>query len=281
MAAELPQLPPDWRIKRADLLAEGLGGQVWKVTLADGGTAALKRASAAALHERDAADAFLTWRDGGGAIRLLAMAGDLSLLEWAGETTLHQQLLRHGDESATAIAVKVIAQLHAPSPAPPPSSLKPLTEHFAGLFTAAGGDPPAAYRAHLRETASLAERLLANQRDVRPLHGDIHHDNILLGPRGWLAIDPKGLLGDPAYDVANLFQNPVGYEKRDDAGRIMRLAEAMAEAIGRNAGTVLEYAFAYSGLSVAWWLEDGNEDAAASTLAIGRAIGGALARVRS
>ena len=37
----------------------------------------------------------------------------------------------------------------------------------------------------------------------------------------------------------------------------------------------------YSGLSVAWWLEDGNADAAASTLAIGRAIGGVLAQVRS
>jgi streptomycin 6-kinase len=107
------------------------------------------------------------------------------------------------------------------------------------------------------------------------------NDNILHGPRGWLAIDPKGPIGDPAYDVANMFQNPVDYEGRCDADRILRLAQTMAEAVGRNVETVLEYAFAYSGLSVAWWLEDGNEDAAASTLEIGRAIGDVLARVRS
>jgi streptomycin 6-kinase len=280
LAAELPQLPPGWRLKSASLLADGIGGRVWRAELADGGTAALKKTSKAARHERAAGEAFLQWRDGRGAVRLLASTSRLSLLEWAGETTLHRHLLQHGEAEATAIAADVITRLHAPSPAPPPAQLRPLREHFSGLFSAAGGNSPAIYRAYLRETAALAERLLANQRDAKPLHGDIHHDNILLGPRSWLAIDPKGLFGDPAYDVANMFQNPVGYAARNDAGRILRLAETMAAAIGRNVEAVLEYAFAYSGLSTAWWLEDGNEEAAASTLEIGRAIGRVMAQVR-
>ena len=38
--------------------------------------------------------------------------------------------------------------------------------------------------------------LLTLERDVVPLHGDIDHGHILdFGPRGWLAIDPKRLIG--------------------------------------------------------------------------------------
>jgi streptomycin 6-kinase len=39
------------------------------------------------------------------------------------------------------------------------------------------------------------------------LHGDLHHDNILSSQRGWLAIDPKGLVGDPAWELAPLLFN--------------------------------------------------------------------------
>jgi streptomycin 6-kinase len=45
--------------------------------------------------------------------------------------------------------------------------------------------------------------------EVTMLHGDIHHRNILdFGERRWLAIDPKGLLGDRGFDHSNLFRNP-------------------------------------------------------------------------
>lgn len=36
------------------------------------------------------------------------------------------------------------------------------------------------------------------------LHGDLHDKNILLSERGWLAIDPKGIVGDPVYETAML-----------------------------------------------------------------------------
>jgi aminoglycoside/hydroxyurea antibiotic resistance kinase len=42
------------------------------------------------------------------------------------------------------------------------------------------------------------------------LHGDLHHGNVLdFGLRGWLAIDPKGLLGERGFDFANIFTNPI------------------------------------------------------------------------
>lgn len=276
-----PRLPRDWGVVEPTLLEDGVGGKVWRVSLTDGRIAALKQASAAARHESDAAAAFLRWRDGHGAVRLICDDGELSLYEWAGETSLHAFALEHGDDDACEIAADVVARLHAPSPVTPPARLKPLRAHFSSLFDAAGATVPAGYGQHLRATAALAESLLASQRDAKPLHGDIHHDNILLGARGWLAIDAKGLIGDPAYDAANLFQNPVGHACRQDPARIANLARAMATATGREIAAVLEYALAYSGLSIAWWLEDGNDEAAASTLGIGRAIAGVLGQIRT
>jgi streptomycin 6-kinase len=45
--------------------------------------------------------------------------------------------------------------------------------------------------------AATARELLAKPSEVVVLHGDIHRGNVLdFGPRGWLASDPKGLVGE-------------------------------------------------------------------------------------
>jgi streptomycin 6-kinase len=42
------------------------------------------------------------------------------------------------------------------------------------------------------------------------LHGDLHHYNILSHNGTWLFIDPKGIAGDPAFDIAGYMRNPIG-----------------------------------------------------------------------
>ena len=41
------------------------------------------------------------------------------------------------------------------------------------------------------------------------LHGDLHHDNILQNGYGWLAIDPKGFIGDLAFEPAAYLFTPI------------------------------------------------------------------------
>ena len=108
---------------------------------------------------------------------------------------------------------------------------------------------------------------------VRVLHGDLHHDNILLGERGWLAIDPKGLMGDPAFDAANLFYNPL---ERDDLclapERIARMADVFSHSMRQDPRRLLDHAFAYGCLSAAWHCEDGNSRDENRELAVASAI---------
>lgn len=61
------------------------------------------------------------------------------------------------------------------------------------------------------------------------LHGDLHHENILLGDRWW-AIDPKGLAGDPAYEAVAFLRNPLGAP--DLAARLPHRLDVLAAGLG-------------------------------------------------
>jgi streptomycin 6-kinase len=86
-----------------------------------------------------------------------------------------------------------------------------------------------------------------------PLHGDLHHDNIRTGARGFLAFDAKGLIGDPAYDLANAFMNPIDAPNIvADSARMIRMANTLANAVQINAPRLLDWAIAHCALTVAW-----------------------------
>ncbi|MGE0501992.1 MAG: aminoglycoside phosphotransferase family protein [Rhizobiaceae bacterium] len=275
---EPPAVPSDWEIVEQTLLARGVGGAVWAVTRRERATAIVKVASEGARSEVVPAADYLRWRDGRGAVRLLAMHAEQLLLEHAGQERLLDLHRERGDDAATETAAAVVLELHAPSRTLPPSSLTPLRKHFASLFARAEAERAQGTPGRFTNLAAFAGDLLERQRDVQPLHGDIHHENILRGPRGWLAIDPKGLIGDPAFDVANLFHNPAGSPLCLSPARIASMAAILARTLDRSVSDILSYATAYSWLSASWWLDDGNISVASDTLAIGEAILGVLVR---
>jgi streptomycin 6-kinase len=90
------------------------------------------------------------------------------------------------------------------------------------------------------------------------LHGDIHHNNILwFGHRGWLAIDPKGLIGERGFDYANLFCNP-DPRTATAPGCFARRVEVVAEAARLDRTRLLQWILAWAGLSSAWLLDEGS-----------------------
>lgn len=62
---------------------------------------------------------------------------------------------------------------------------------------------------HITAAYDLSLTLLASQGDLYVLHGDLHHENVLLGPNNcWKAIDPQGIVGELAYEVGVFMRNP-------------------------------------------------------------------------
>ncbi|HEY3992866.1 MAG TPA: aminoglycoside phosphotransferase family protein [Ktedonobacteraceae bacterium] len=59
------------------------------------------------------------------------------------------------------------------------------------------------------EAMDLFATLSASAPQTMLLHGDLQHHNILRSGETWLAIDPKGVVGDPGYEVGASFYNPM------------------------------------------------------------------------
>ena len=225
----------------------------WLMPVRRGAVRAMLKVFKPLSDERDATE-YLRYLDGEAAVRVLDADRDAVLLERAdGPRSLVAMALSGADMQAAEILADTVARLHAPRRAPIPITLTPLELQFALLFKRAGEHPL------LARSAAAARRLLAGARDIVPLHGDLHHDNVLDGgARGWLVIDPKALIGERAYETANLFGNPWPHaEIVHDAGRMRRLALLFAARLGLDPGRVLAFALAHAGLSASWDLDDG------------------------
>lgn len=195
----------------------------------------------------------MAWWNGDGAARVLAEEEGVLLLERAGGSRLLAAMARAGDDSdeeATRILCVATRRLHDHR-APPPSGLVPLGTWFEPLLRVSDrGDL-------IAEARTVACDLLAGQRDPAVLHGDIHHENVLdAGPRGWIVIDPKGLLGERTFDYVNLLRNPDDeIAMRPD--RFTRQIDVIVEMASLDRTRLLQWTLAFAGLSAIWMLNDG------------------------
>ncbi len=220
--------------------------------IADGAPAMLK----VAVHEEERrGGALMAWWAGDGAAGVLAREGEAILLERAcGPRSLADMARAGEDDAATTVLCEVAARLHAPRAASPPAELVPLDRWFRSLRIAAARDGGVFARALV-----VAERLLAAPREPVVLHGDLHHDNVLDGAaRGWLAIDPKGLVGERGFEFANLFRNPDAALALEP-GRMRRRAGIVAKLASLEPHRLVAWVFAYAALGAAWSIESGHD----------------------
>ena len=206
-----------------------------------------------ALHEEEKrGNGLMIWWAGRGSAPVLAHHGDAILMQRAEDGISLAELARSGrDDEASRIMCVVLDQLHAQRDELLPHLVE-LAQWFAPLHAISdllGGI--------LRLSASTASTLLAKPREVVVLHGDMHHGNVLnFGPRGWRAIDPKGLIGERYFDYANIFCNPDD-ELAAAPGRLGKQVKVIAETAHLEPTRLLSWILAWAGLSAAFLLEDG------------------------
>ncbi len=142
------------------------------------------------------------------------------------------------------------------------NGLKRIRPHFNG------GTGPFPRKILERVEASLPE--LFADTDVKLMHGDFHHYNILSSERGWLVIDPKGVIGPAGYEVGPLMINP-WYSLSDRSRPALSLIEGFKVKAERRVGIlseklkwsrekIIKWSLAYAVLSAWWNIEDDIED---------------------
>ncbi len=270
--AGLPQLLDDlavtWQL-RVGPLFEDLSYQiVARARRADGAEAVLKLGVPHAEMRREAAA--LQAYAGRHAVRLLACdleRGALLLERLLPGRTLARRVGHDGsgDDATTAIAADLMCRLWIrPEATGDFLSVRDWGAGFIRLrqrFEGGSGLLDAGL-------VDRAERLFASLSDsAEPavlLHADLHHFNILSAGEGWKAIDPKGMLGDPAYEVGALLRNPwpelTGWPEPQ---RVLdRRASILAERLDIERQRILGWGLAQAVLSAWWSLEDGTGDGA-------------------
>jgi streptomycin 6-kinase len=175
------------------------------------------------------------------------------------------------DEEATRIAAELMKRIWRPvetggvpstqAPAPGLHKFIRLTDWFDGLkrlrHTFQGGTGPLDERLVRRAERSVSNFFVEDQNPVL-MHGDFHHYNILSSERGWLIIDPKGVLGPAGYEVGPLLINPWGelinrtYIRKITKRRI----DILHEHLGFERERIREWGLAHAVLSAWWGIED-------------------------
>jgi streptomycin 6-kinase len=224
------------------------------------GTTALALKLIAARSDEGRAAAALRHFAGHGSVRLVDHADGALLLERAVPgRPLADLVLAGRDDDATNILCDVAAALHRP---PAPEEAFPRVEQWGRGFDRYRRSGAATIAPALVErAAALFAEFAATQGERRLLHGDLHHDNILRDARrGWLAIDPKGVVGEPAYELGAALRNPAFFPTPAATDWRSRI---MAERLGLGRERILAWAFAQAVLSAVWAWEDGTAPDAA------------------
>lgn len=165
------------------------------------------------------------------------------------------------DIKQVSVAAAVMKKIHKPTPKgfdnffPTIADWAKAFDRYRDRFSKNEGPVP-------RRMFDKAEAIFKNSKNQNYLlHGDIHSDNILLSQRGWLLIDPKGVIGEKEFELGAFLRNPI-YDcprgsnyKEVTKNRITQFSQEL----GFDKKRILEWAFACAVISILWFLEDQKE----------------------
>ncbi len=164
------------------------------------------------------------------------------------------------DEEATAIMAKIMRELWIEAPQNSRiSTIFQREETFKRIRQKhKAGVGPITVKM-LVEAEEIFSKLTNSIKKLYLLHGDLHHHNVLYSnnPNKWVAIDPKGFIGEREYDVIQFLLNKVPTVKMSEI--IGRRIDILVDHLELNRQRIILWGFCHSILSLYWDLEDFGE----------------------
>lgn len=209
--------------------------------------------------------AALSLFDGAGAVRLLEHDAPRGLLLLERVTPGTPLFKLQENREATRTAATLMRRLWRHRSPPVEHSFPSLPVWFRSLARLRdrfdGGSGPFPVELISKAEDTFADLNATSDNNVL-LHGDLHHANILFSEkRGWLAIDPKGIVGDPGYEVGPFMLNQLPSNSSESAIREIlneRLSIFSNELYIRRE-RLARWAFCHAVLSAVWDFEEDAE----------------------
>lgn len=201
----------------------------------------------------------LEFYDGNGAVKLLASNASkyAMLLERVSPGTTVRSLFPHQDDKAIEYACNVMQKLHT-NQIRNSSNFQTIDEWFTLFETL---QVPQDLQPQVHKTQKFIKELAATPQPHYLLHGDLHHDNILLDNTDTpIAIDPKGVVGERAYEVGAFMCNPEELSSQPDVADILNnRLDSFSNMLKINQNRLAKACYARIILSACWTVEsNGN-----------------------
>ena len=195
---------------------------------------------------------------GEGTVRVYEYVGGAVLLERLSPATpLTVMALNGDDDKATGVLAEVIRKMSRARKSP--EAWVTVDDWGRGFDRYLAGNDNQIPKELAEQGGRVYARLCASQKSLRLLHGDLQHYNVLFDyERGWVSIDPKGVVGEVEYEIGASLRNPCEkpelFASLESVERRLRRYEARLKIDSRRA---LEWGFAQAVLSAVWSVEDG------------------------
>jgi streptomycin 6-kinase len=263
----LPQTVDDcaraWGFRLRPPQRESIASFVVPVQIPDGSTAILKCGLPENPEFGSEAHALRCF-DGRGAVRLLEVDFNRGAMLIEHASPGQPLTLLEDDDQATRMAAVLMQRLWRPVPecdAFP--TLADWHKGFGRLRQRFNGGTGPLSSDLVDRAEKLYTELIDSTETPMLLHGDLHHDNIVSARReAWLALDPKGVIGDPVFETVALLHNPISVVNAhpDAKSMLQRRINILADVLGFRRQRIRDWALAQGMLSAWWCIEDGIGD---------------------
>ena len=195
--------------------------------------------------------------DGNGAVRFLRLDKKryALLLERLKPGETLKTACRKDDARAVEIYIEALRKIIRKPPGNHNFVL--LDDWFKGFEKAKNTNFPAEA---VKKARNFYDELKREQ--VFLLHGDFHHENILSATREpFLAIDPKGIIGEIGYEISVFLNNHVWWlaSAPNTREKLNYAVRKIAEAFEIESQDLKKWAFAQAVLSAWWTFEENGE----------------------
>lgn len=195
---------------------------------------------------------------GEGMVRVYEWEPGAVLLERLEPATPLVELVRRGhDEGANKILAELLTTIAHHSP---PKAACSVMDWWLGFDRYLNSDDQHIDPTLVTEARERFLELAQSQKVTMLLHGDLHHYNVLFDTsRGWIAIDPKGVVGELEYEIGAIVRNPIEQPEWFTSGDVIeRRLRQFADRLHLNYDRMLGWSFAQAVLSAIWDVEDGH-----------------------
>jgi streptomycin 6-kinase len=194
---------------------------------------------------------------GEGTVRVYESDGGAVLLERLVPGDELVELVRRGeDDRATQILAQVMGQMAGHEP---PTDCPTTHDWARGFDRYLQTNDSQVARDLVIEAGDLYRSLANSQQRPMLLHGDLQHYNVLFDEnRGWMAVDPKGVVAELEYEVGAMLRNPVEQPGLFTSPMVIeRRLRMLTDALDLDYQRALQWSFAQAVLSAIWDVEDG------------------------